>query len=34
MKVIVVLKKQYKHLYLKNILDFYYLDDKLKQWKR
>jgi hypothetical protein len=34
MGIIVALKKQYKYLYLKDILDFYELDEQLKQWKR
>jgi len=34
MGIIVVLKKRYKYLYLKDILDFYKLDEQLKQWKR
>ncbi len=34
MGIIVALKKQYKYLYLKDILDFYELNDQLKQRKR
>jgi len=34
MGIIAVLKKRYKYLYLKDILDFYELDEQLKQRKR
>jgi len=34
MGIIAALKKQYKYLYLKDILDFYELDEQLKQRKR
>ncbi len=34
MGIIVALKKRYKYLYLKDILDFYELDKQLKQQKR
>jgi hypothetical protein len=34
MGIIAALKKQYKFLYLKDILDFYELDEQLKQQKR
>ncbi len=34
MGIIVALKKWYKYLYLKDILDFYELDEQLKQQKR
>jgi hypothetical protein len=33
MGIIAALKKQYKYLYLKDILDFYELDEQLKQGK-
>jgi hypothetical protein len=28
------LKKRYKYLYLKDVLDFYELDDEVKNWKK
>ncbi len=34
MGIIAALKKRYKYLYFKDILDFYELDEQLKQWKR
>jgi len=34
MGIIAALKKRYKYLYLKDILDFYELDEQLKQRKR
>jgi hypothetical protein len=34
MGIIAALKKRYKYLYLKDILDFYKLDEQLKQHKR
>jgi hypothetical protein len=34
MGIIAAFKKRYKHLYLKDILDFYELDEQLKQRKR
>ncbi len=34
MGIIAALKKRYKYLYLKDILDFYELDEQLKQQKR
>jgi hypothetical protein len=34
MGIIAALNKQYKYLYLKDILDFYELDEQLKQRKR
>ncbi len=34
MGIIVALKKQYKYLYLKDVLDFYELDDEANYWKK
>jgi hypothetical protein len=34
MGIITALKKRYKYVYLKDILDFYELDEQLKQQKR
>ena len=34
MRIIAALKKRYKHLYLKDILDFYKLDENLKACKK
>jgi len=34
MGIIAALKKWYKYLYFKDILDFYELDEQLKQWKK
>jgi hypothetical protein len=34
MGIIAALKKRYKYLYLKDILDFYELDEQLKQRKK
>ncbi len=34
MGIIVALKKRYKYLYLKNVLDFYELDDEVRIWKK
>ncbi len=34
MGIIAALKKRYKYLYLKDVLDFYELDDEAKNWKK
>ncbi len=34
MGIIVALKKRFKYLYLKDVLDFYELDEEAKLWKK